>query len=199
MDRKWLVGGVVGALALVAVLALVVGGVVGRSIVPAPAEPSKPAPPATTRFQDSLTDVAISYPATWQRRQPADQAVRILASSTDGSAGVSVSVRRSGLEEPVTVQSLPVVKTLTDDLIKADTRITAIGAPAQVTIGGLPGWRYNYTYLMQDKSVGAHIHYYLFKDQRLVQLVLQAVPSTKLTGLEPTFAQIAKTFEGSRR
>ncbi len=196
MQRKWLVGGVVGALALVAVLALVIGGVVGRSIVPAPAEPSRP---ATERFADTLTDVAISFPATWVRRQPRDQGVRILASSPDASAGVSVSVRPSGLEEPVTARLLPVVRPLTDDLLRADTRINAIGTPTAVTIGGLPGWRYTYTYRMQDKTEGAHVHYYLFKDDRLVQIVLQAVPKEKLDELQPTFDQIADTFEGRRR
>jgi hypothetical protein len=197
VDRKWLVGGVVGMLALVAVLALVVGGVVGRSIVPAPA-PSAPARPATTRFADTLTDVAISYPRTWVRRSSADQGVRILASSPDGSAGVSVSVRKSGLEEPVTAQSLPVVRTLTDDLLRADSRILKISDPVAVTLGGLPGYRYTYTYRTQDKTEGAHVHYFLFSDERLVQLVLQAVPATKIDALKPVFDQIAASFEATR-
>lgn len=197
MDRKWLVGGVVGVLALAAVLALVVGGVVGRSIVPEPA-PSKPAPPATIRFADTLTDVAITYPRSWVRRISADQGVRILVSSPDASAGVSVSVRRSGLEEPVTAQSLPVVRPLTDDLLRADTRIKKISDPVVVTQGGLPGYRYIYTYRTQDKTEGAHVHYFLFKDERLIQLVMQAVPAEKLDALKPTFDRIAETFEGTR-
>ncbi len=196
MDRKWLVAGVVAVLAIFAVLALVVGGVVGRSIVPRPAEPSRP---ATARFADTLTDVAISHPATWERRNSPDQAVRILASSPDGSASVSVSVRKSGVESAITEKTLPIVRPLTDDLLKADNRITAIADPVAVTVGGLPGWQYRYTYRMQDKTEGAHVHYYLFKDQRLVQLVLQAVPATRLRELQPTFDQIADTFEGTRR
>jgi hypothetical protein len=195
VDRKWVVVGVVGILALFAVLALVVGGQVGRSIVPEPAAPSHP---ATTRFADTLTDVAVSYPATWVRRVSPDQAVRILASSSDGSAGVSVSVRKSNLE-PVTLQTLPVVKPLTDDLLRADTRITAKSRPEPVTVGGLPGYKYTYTYRMQDKTEGAHVHYFLFKTGRLVQLVLQAVPAARLDALQPTFQQIADTFEGTRR
>ena len=196
MQHKWLVAGVVGVLALFAVLALVVGGVVGRSIVPTPDEPSRP---ATERFADTLTDVAVSYPTTWVRRTPRDQAVRILAASPDGSAAVSVSVRKSGVEEPITQESLPVVRPLTDDLLKADTRITALTDPVAVTVGGLPGYRYRYTYRIADKSEGAHVHYFLFKDDRLVQLVLQAVPAAQLPALQPTFDQIADTFEGRRR
>ena len=197
MQRKWLVAAVVGVLALFAVLALVVGGVVGRSIVPTPEE--EPSRPATERFADTLTDVAVSYPTTWVRRSSRDQAVRILAASPDGSAAVSVSVRKSGVEEPITQQSLPVVRPLTDDLLKADTRITGLTDPVAVTVGGLPGYRYRYTYRTADKTEGAHVHYYLFKDERLVQLVLQAVPATQLPALQPTFDQIADTFEGRRR
>jgi hypothetical protein len=111
---------------------------------------------------------------------------------------VSVSVRKSGLET-VTAKSLPVVRPLTDDLLNADTRITAKSQPAAVTVGGLPGYKYTYTYRMQDKSEGAHVHYFLFKDERLVQLVLQAVPASRLDGLAPTFQQIADTFEGNGR
>lgn len=196
MDRKWLVAGVVGVLAVFAVLALVVGGVVGRSIVPTPAEPSRP---ATERFADSLTDVAISYPASWVRRSSSDQGVRILASSRDGSAAVSVSVRKSGLEELVTEENLPVVRPLTDDLVKADNRITALSDPVAVTVGGLPGYRYRYTYRTADKTEGAHIHYFLFRKERLVQIVLQAVPASELPTLQPTFDRIADTFEGRRR
>ena len=197
MQRKWLVAGVVGVLALFAVLALVVGGVVGRSIVPTPEEPSPR--PATERFADTLTDVAVSYPATWVRRTSRDQRVRILAASPDGSAAVSVSVRKSGVEEPITQQTLPVVRPLTDDLLRADNRITALTDPVAVTVGGLPGYRYRYTYRTADNTEGAHDHYYLFKDDRLVQLVLQAVPATQLPVLQPTFDQIADTFEGRRR
>ena len=190
-----MVVGVVGVLAIVAVLALYGGGIVGRSIVPSPTEPSRP---ATVRFADTLTDVAISYPATWVRRIPQDQGIRILASSPDGSAGVSVSVRKSGLE-PVTSQTLPVVRSLTDDLLKADNRIVAVGEPVPVTVGGLPGYKYTYTYRTQDETEGAHVHYFLFKAERLVQVVLQAVPAARLDALQPTFQRIADTFEGTRR
>jgi hypothetical protein len=198
VDRKWVFAGVAGLLVLFAVLALVVGGVVGRSIVPKPAEPSHP---PTVRFADTLTDVAISYPATWVRRQPHDQRVRIVVASPDGSAGARVSVRPSGLEEPVTVQNLPVVrKLLIDALLQADRNIvTPIPEPVVVTVGGLPGYKYTYVFRRADGTDGANVHYFLFKDARLVQMVLQAVPASRLKALEPTFQQIADTFEGNRR
>lgn len=194
MNRNWLVGGVAAALALAAVLALVVGGLVGRSIVPSPA----PERPATVRFTDTLTDVSISYPATWVRRIANDQAVRLVASAPDASASLSVSVRKSGLEA-VTDDTLSIVRPLTDDLLHQDNRIGTIGEPVAVKIGGLPGYRYTYTYTKADGSDGAHIHYFLFKGARLIQIVLQAVPASRLPSLQPTFDRIAGTFEGSRR
>ena len=196
MERRWLVAGVVGVLALVAVLALVVGSEVGRSIVP---EAEQPARPATVRYGDTLTDVAIHHPATWVRRASRDPRVRILVASPDNVAAVSVSVRPSGIEEPVTQQTLPVVRTLTDDLLREDTRITELTPGEPVTLDGLPGYRYSYSYRTANGTEGAHIHYYLFKDDRLVQLVLQAVPATQLPVLQPTFEQIADTFEARRR
>ncbi len=199
MQRKWLVGIVAGVLALAAVLALIGGGLVGRSIVQSPTTTPSAAPGAdTVRFSDTLTDIAISYPSTWVRRTPGDQAVRIVASSPDASAGVSVSVRKSGLDE-VTLKTLPVVRPLTDDLVRSDDRITAVAPPVAVTLGGLPGYRYRYTYTMADKAEGAHDHYFLFKTGRLVQLVLQAVPASSLDTLQPTFDRIADSLQSRRR
>lgn len=193
MNRKWLVGGVAAFLAIAAVLALVVGGVVGRSIVPSPAP--DPAP-STTRITDTLTDVSIAYPATWVQRMSKDQAVRLVASSRDASAAVSVSVRKSDLE-PVTADSLPIVRPLTDDLLRQDDRILALPEPVAVTVDGLPGYRYAYTYRQADGE-GAHVHYFLFRDERLVQIVLQAVPAAKLPALQKTFDRVAASFRAGR-
>jgi hypothetical protein len=204
VERKWLVGIVAGVLALAAVLALIVGGVVGRSIVPSPATtPSAttttaapPAPP-TVRFRDTLTDIGIAYPSDWVRRISKDQNVRVLVSSPDGTAGVSVSVRNSGLEK-VTAQTLPVVKPLTDDLIRGDNRIKEKSDPTPVMVAGLPGYRYRYTYTTADKTVGAHDHYFLFKTGQLIQLVMQVEPSTELRALQPTFDRIAGSLRIGR-
>ena len=202
MNRKWLVGGVAAFLALAAVLALVVGGVVGRSIVPSATEPETRAvepdeTPSTLRFTDTLTDVSIAYPSTWQRRMSADQAVRLVASSPDASAAVSISVRKSDLET-VTMQTLPIVRPLTDDLLREDPRIANVPEPVAVTVDGLPGYRYTYTYRRAEGGAGAHIHYFLFKGDRLIQMVLQAVPASKLASLQATFDEVAQTFRRGR-
>ncbi len=162
--------------------------------MPAPA----PERPSTVRFWDTLTDISISYPATWLRRIAKDQAVRFVASAPDASASVSVSVRKTDLDT-VTFDTLPIVRPLTDDLLRVDQRIAKIGVPVPVRVGGLPGYRYTYTYRKDDGTDGAHIHYYLFKGQRLIQMVLQAVPAARLPALQSTFDRIAETFQGSRR
>ena len=79
-----------------------------------------------------------------------------------------------------------------------DDRITAKSDPVAVTVGGLPGYRYRYTYTTADKTVGVHDHYFLFKTGRLVQLVLQAVPATNLKTLQPTFDRIVHSFQAPR-
>ena len=203
MNRNWLVGGV-AFLAIAAVLALVVGGVVGRSIVPSPAETQTPAvepepepEPGPKHFTDTLTDVSIAYPNSWVLRMSKDQSVRLVASSRDASAAVSISVRQSGLET-ITPATLPIVRPLTDDLLREDKRIRTLPEPEAITRDGLPGYRYTYTYRTDGGGEGAHIHYFLFKGDRLIQMVLQAVPAAKLASLQPTFDEIARTFRKGR-
>jgi hypothetical protein len=204
VNRKWLVGGVAALLAIVAVLALVGGGVVGRSIVPEPSTPDSTstapeAAPATVRFRDTLTDVSIAYPSTWVRRAPKDQGVRIIASSPDASAAVSVSVRKSGLDPvPDEGLSLPAVRSLADDLVRTvarGTTLSGVSAPQDVKVGGLPGYRYEYTYRRRGGPGGGHVHYVLFGDHRLIQIVLQAVPAASMPALQPGFDLIASTFQ----
>jgi hypothetical protein len=201
VDRKWLAGGA-AFLAIAAVLALVVGQLVGRSIVPSPDEPQTPAveperDPGPQRFTDTLTDVSIAYPNDWVLRMSGDQAVRLVASSPDASAAVSISVRKSDLET-VTTRTLPIVRPLTDDLLRQDERIGSLPEPEAVTADGLPGYRYTYTYRREGGGDGAHIHYFLFKGDRLIQMVLQAVPASKLASLQATFDEIARTFRKGR-
>lgn len=180
-------------LALAAVLAMVVGGLVGRSIVPSP-EPQPP--PQTVRHDDTLWGLSISYPATWTRLETEDRAVRLIAAAPDRSASLRVSVRRSGLE-PVTADSLPVVRPLTDQLLSSDDRIVRIEQPSPVELGGLPGYRYEYAYRSERGGTGAHIHFFLFRDDgRLIQLVLQAGVAAELERMRSTFDRIAASFEG---
>ncbi|MGI8730906.1 MAG: hypothetical protein ACR2LK_13135 [Solirubrobacteraceae bacterium] len=194
MNRRWLVGGIVAVLGIAAVLALVVGGVVGRSIVPSP----EPSPPDTVRFEDELTDVAIAYPASWAELGASDPSARLLAAARDASASLRVTVRRSGLEA-VTPDTLPVVRPLAEDVLRADDRIEDLGPPEAVVLDGVPGYRYTYKVRDRDGKPAAHVRYFLFRDDsRLIQLIMQASPASQLAALEPTFERIARTFEDTR-
>jgi hypothetical protein len=201
MNRKWLLGGLAAVAALAAVLALslIGGGAVGRSLL-SPAATTTPTPttptrPLTVRFVDSIADFGISYPSSWVRRQSGDSTVRLVAASPDDSAALSVSVRSSGLSDPVTDSTIGVVRPLTDDLLRADRRITKIGQPVGVRVSGLPGYRYQYTYRTAKGGHGAHVHFFLFNGKFLIQIVLQAVPASKISALGTTFERIAGTFE----
>jgi hypothetical protein len=181
--------------AIAAVLALFVGVKVGRTLLTSDTPPAARAD--VVRFRDPISKISIAYPATWRRlpQRTGDPDLALLLTTADSSAGLLMRVSSSGLDAPVTVRSLPIVRKLTDGLVGADQRVKQLVAPQAVVVGGLPGWRYRYTYGSAD-SAGAHDHYFLFKSGRLIQLVFQAVPAQRLPSLAPVFDRIAGTFRG---
>ena len=193
MNRKWMVAG-----GLAAVLALVGGIVLGRKVI-GDSKPTTTTTPAVqiARFEEPISGVSIAYPADWQRFRSSDGEVRLLVAA-DASTSLSLRVTKTGLTT-VTTRSLPIVKEYTDALLKQDTRARQLSAPAPVEVGGLPGWRYRYAYGSDDGSSGAHVHYFLFKNGRLIQLVFQTTPADRLKTLEPTFEKLAGTFRGTSR
>lgn len=174
---------------LVGGVALLVGANVGRSIVPS----SEPERPDFVRWADSLTDVSLSVPSSWQQLGSRDPEVRLVAAA-DAGTSLLVRVTKSGLE-PVTRDTLPVVRRFTDDLLDEDQRARQLAPAAPVELGGIAGYRYRYTYDASEDEDGAHLHYFLFRDDgRLIQLVFQAVPAARLDVLEAQFERIAGTF-----
>lgn len=180
------------AAGVAAILALVIGAAVGRSIIPSPASPQRVQP---AHFADRLDGIALTYPGTWRRLQPTDSQVRLLAAA---GPSISLSLRVTKTElETVKQETLPVVRQLTDQLLAADERAKMLSAPTAISLGGLLGYRYRYTYTAADGSAGAHVHYFLFKHGRLIQLVFQSVPATSLAAAEPTFERIAATLRST--
>ena len=182
---------VVGALA--AILALAGGVFLGRKVIEG--KTPKPSSPQNSRFHEPITGVSIAVPPNWTRLRTPDTEVRLLVAA-DASTSLLLRVTKSGLDA-VTNKSLPIVKQYTDTLLRQDTRATQLSAPIAIDLGGLPGWRYRYTYSSKDGSSGAHVHYFLFKNGRMIQLVFQAVPPDRLDALEPAFDRIAGTFRGA--
>ena len=190
MNRKLLV-----VVFVAAVLALVAGAAVGRNLLSSSTPP--PAPRAdVVRFKDPVAKVSIAYPSTWRRLPDrADDPDRALLAAADDSTSVLMRDSLSGLDTPVTTKTLPVVRKYTDGLVSADARAMQITDPVAVVAGGLPGWRYRYTF-GSGATGGAHDHYFLFKGERLIQLVFQAVPAERLPAVATLFDSIAASFRG---
>jgi hypothetical protein len=180
------------AVAAAAVLALLVGIRLAGTLL---SSDTPTARAEIVHFRDDVSKVSIDYPASWTRVTEQANDPEVALRVTDGDA-MSLQVRVSDVGlAPVTRKTLPVVRSLTDDLIAADPRAKQLVDPVPVVRGGLPGWRYRYTY-PSDGSNGAHDHYFLFKAGRMIQLVFQVQPATLLPRDAPTFERIAATFEG---
>ncbi|MEA2155847.1 MAG: hypothetical protein QOE11_1987 [Solirubrobacteraceae bacterium] len=193
VNRKWVV-----AAAVAAILAVVIGVQLGRSVIPSgTAHRATTVAPKPIQFRDAQSGLALKYPRGWTRLSVKDPQVRLVAAASPATS-LLLRVSRSDLAD-VTVRTLPVVRSFTDDLIGADNRARLLSAPEEVSVGGLPGFRYRYTYTTSDGKIGAHVHYFLFKHKRLVQLVFQQVPSPTLPNVEPAFNRIAGSLVSSGR
>ncbi len=188
VNRKLLV-----VVAVAAVLALLLGAWFGRNLLSSSAAPSVRAD--VVHFRDEISKVSIDYPSRWTRLADPqnDRTVALLVADGDETS-LLMRVSDVGLG-PVTRKTLPVVRKLTDDLIAADPRAKQLVEPVATVLGGLPGWRYRYTYA-SDETTGAHDHYFLFKAGRMIQLVFQAQPADRLPSVAKTFDRIAATFKG---
>jgi len=157
------------------------------------AGPSAPAPEAPqlgefTEFTHEPTGIALSYPASWLRLNTDDPQILLLAS--DGPTN-NFLLRAVELQNPVGQQELGAAKQLTDQIVGANKSAKLLVAPQQLTIAGLPGYWYFYSF--QDEasgSVGAHSHFFLFKDKTMLSFVYQTVPLEKFQESAPIFDKI---------
>lgn len=85
-----------------------------------------------------------------------------------------------------------VTKKLIDDLLAGQA--INIVSTTEVTYSGLRGWQYVYTFTDPKLGTGVHVHVFLFQGNRLQTLVFQALPSSRLKGLAPTFDQILARY-----
>ena len=192
MNRKLMVAG-----ALAAILAIVGGAYVGRNLLfddsitqTTAAEKQKPRRPALVVFHETISDVSLSYPGSWTRREATEDDVPLIAVAPDRTTSLLVRVSVTGLED-VTAETLPIVKEkFTDPLIKT---VKLVGPARAVTLGGLLGYRYRYTY---RSGAGAHDHYFLFKRGRMIALVFQATPASRLDNVQAQFDRIVASFSG---
>ena len=169
---------------------------IGRQFGPS-APASKHSSTATTpgfsAYRDPGGLFAGSYPSGWQRIAPAnDASVVLLAQSGNGA---SLLVRKTTVSAQVSVANLASAQRLTDSVVHSDKSVQLLRPPQQVTLSGLPGYLYLYTFKDPSTGVqGAHAHYFLFDGATMVTLVFQAVPPNSILTQAPLFDRIAKTF-----
>ncbi len=198
VPRQWLLIGA-GAAILLAVAAALIGSQLVSSPASKPkakAQP-KPAPAPTepagfTRFTDPVSKFSIAYPSDWRPLTSPDPQVRLVVARESAS----VLVRSQPLGISVGPENLAMAKKLTDRLVRSAGKITPLREARRVTLGGLAGYLYLYTF--KDKSSGqmvAHAHYFLFRGEALLTLVFQAQPADRFAALVPLFDRIAETLQ----
>jgi hypothetical protein len=142
------------------------------------------------RHIDRDAGFQIDYPSTWHAYQPADPKVQYLVGPDDHDF-VQVRVI-SPLPASFGPGDLQAMKRISDALL-AGQPITIV-QESQITVSGLPGYQYVYTFKDPSGQIGVHIHVFLFQANRLVTLVFQALPESQLKALAKTDDAVLASF-----
>ena len=157
---------------------------------PVAAAPS--AAPGFTEFIRPQPGFALSYPATWTRLPNPDPQVALL---TSNGSGYSLQARVLSLQTPIGDAQLPAVQQFTDRIVKSNSSVKVLVGPQKITLGGLPGYFYFYTFTDPGTGqAGAHSHFFLFKGTTMIALVFQAIPADTFQAGSDTFDQITASF-----
>lgn len=178
-------------------MVIVVGAaaaLLGRELI-APAAPAPPARGADefVTVENAAAGVSISHPPGWRRVASSDPAVMLLAEGD----GASMLVRMVDLGVEIGPGNLDTGKKVSDDLMRAGRR-ELLHPPKQVTLGGLPGYLYLYTF--PDDATGqrgAHAHYFVFRGQTLITIVFQTVPAQRFAEFAALFDRIGATLRAT--
>jgi hypothetical protein len=182
--------------------AVVLGVLAALFVVPRLTGSEEPAPQAAaggspagvvpagelTEFVHEPTGIALSYPSSWVQLKTNDPQVLLLAS--DGLEN-NFLVRAVELPNAVGEPELGAAKQLTDKIVGANKSAKLLVQPKQLTVGGLPGYWYFYSF--QDDAtgkLGAHSHFFLFKGKTMISFVYQTIPLEKFQASAPVFDQI---------
>ena len=182
-----------------AVVLILLGGAaawLGRELI-SPAAPDPPARAAEefVAVEDPAAGISISHPPGWQRVASSDPAVVLLAES----GGASMVVRTFDLGVEIGPANLDAGKKISDDLVRSGKNDLQ-RPPKQVTLGGLPGWLYLYTFSdAASGQQGAHAHYFLFRGQTLITIVFQTVPAERFAENAQLFDRIGETLQATPR
>lgn len=143
------------------------------------------------RHIDRGAGFQIDYPDTWKPYQPSDPKVQYLVGPDDKDF-VQVRVI-SPLPASFGPGDLQAMKKVSDSLLSGQP--INVVQETQTTVGGLPGYQYVYTFRDPASSqTGAHIHVFLFQATRLITLVFQALPESRLTSLAKSYDAVLASF-----
>jgi hypothetical protein len=178
--------------AVAAVLAIVLGARLGHDLLSndPSAKPRKPAAPTVVRFHETVSDMSLSFPASWTKANSPDPEVPLLVVAPGRRAVLQIRRSPTDLDENITRATLPIAKRLTDPLFAAIKHTKLIEPAKAVDLGGLPGWRYRYTV---NGTQRARDHYFLFKGKFLLSMVFEVAPASRLATLTPQFDRIANS------
>lgn len=195
ISKRWMIPAGVAGLVSLGGAAAVVGG---NAVTPPPSPAAASSPATTTSSADFVgfndaAGFALSYPGNWERVQATDPQVHLLVAPNDRD---SFQLRVVPLNVQIGEGELAAVKTLTDQVVTSGEGVQPVGEPRQINVGGLPGWHYLYRF--NDRATGEagiHSHYFLFRGDKMITFVFQALPETSFDALAPIFDQIASTFK----
>jgi hypothetical protein len=186
----------VGLTVLVVVLLAVIGWVIGQQLSSSTASrPKSTNSIRYTTFKDPAGVFEGGYPSTWQRIPTSGQFILL----AKGPSGASYEVAKTTISAPVNASNLGAAKSLTERIVKSGPQVkllaTRYAQPGVVSIGGLPGLLYLYTFVDPTTGeTGAHAHYFLFDGKTMITLVFQSLPSNNFVSLASQFDRIARTF-----
>ena len=186
---RWL-----ATIGIVAVLLAASAWVIGQQFGSSPhaAKGSAGTPAGFTRFKDPAGAFEGAYPTSWRRLQTTSSQDILLATGPDGA---SYLVRTTPIGAVVTSANLAAAKLLTQRIVKSAKDVKYLHTPEAVTLDGLPGYLYLYTFLDPSSGQeGAHALYFLFDAKTMISLVFQSLPSTGFLAEAPLFDRIAATF-----
>lgn len=153
-------------------------------------------PEGFVEFRDEEAGFRIYHPEDWTLQSPEDPEVRFLATP---NARDSILVRVTPidlgeLEGEVSEDDFQALHRYTEEIVRGeDVEILDDGS---VEIADTVASHYLYTFKASESGQrGAHSHFFIFEEGRMITLVLQTIPPQRYSELADTFEVVAQSFE----
>ncbi|HEX2048783.1 MAG TPA: hypothetical protein VHF27_13535 [Acidimicrobiales bacterium] len=159
---------------------------------PAPADPDTPVP--VTRFEDPETGASLEYPRSWRRVEVPNATYRLVL---DGGNDLAMTLRVFPTEVPTTAENLANIKAVTDGIVTSNPTVQILKQQA-ITLNGMVGYYYFYTFNDNNGLQAVHAHYFLFQGHKMNMIVFQAL-ADDFEKNAATFDRIAESFHSDPR